>query len=541
MADADFRPAGPPFHRVEASSVRARMDALLSAVLAFSARPELEHTADRIVATAVDLVGARYGALAVLDEDGTTTEFAVAGLDDEARDRVGPPPSGHGVLAEIADGPLRVDDLGPLELPAGHPPVRTFLGAPLRARGVLLGRLYLAGKRSGPGFTEDDERAIVALAGAASIAVDNARLHAEARDRQRWLEATGEISSALLSGTDVVEVLRLVASRAVELTGADDALIALPVEPSGALVVTVCAGPHADALTGRRIPLEGSTSGAVLRDHAPRNVPRLEFDLTGAAGLGPALAVRLRSGESTAGVLLAVRAPGAARFDEHQLQIVSAFADQAALALRDAESQSARRELALVVDRDRIARDLHDHVVQRLFAVGLSMQGTHRRTDSPVVAERLTQHIGQLQEVIEEIRSAIFDLHAAPGRKQGLRASLQHAVSDATGDADIRTTVRISGALDRVPAGLAEHAEAVVREAVSNVLRHANAAELAITVSLDDNLVIDVSDTGSGLPPAVVRSGLRYLEQRAAEAGGSFRVERRESGGTRLVWTVPVP
>lgn len=296
MADADFRPAGPPFDRGEASSVRARMDALLSAVLAFSARPELEHTADRIVATAVDLVGARYGALAVLDEDGTTTEFAVAGLDDEARDRVGPPPSGHGVLAEIADGPLRVDDLGPLELPAGHPPVRTFLGAPLRARGVLLGRLYLAGKRSGPGFTEDDERAIVALAGAASIAVDNARLHAEARDRQRWLEATGEISSALLSGTDVVEVLRLVASRAVELTGADDALIALPVEPSGALVVTVCAGPHADALTGRRIPLEGSTSGAVLRDHAPRNVPRLEFDLTGAAGLGPALAVRLRSG-----------------------------------------------------------------------------------------------------------------------------------------------------------------------------------------------------------------------------------------------------
>jgi signal transduction histidine kinase len=541
MADADFRPAGPPRDRGEAASVRARMDALFSAVLAFSARPDLEHTADRIVATAADLVDARYGALAVLDEDGTTTEFAVAGLDDAARDRVGPPPAGHGVLAAIGDGPLRVADLGPLELPAGHPPVRTFLGAPLRARGVLLGRLYLAGKRSGPGFTEDDERAIVALAGAASIAVDNARLHAEARDRQRWLEATGEISSALLSGTDVVEVLRLVASRAVELTGADDALIALPVEPSGALVVTVSAGPHADALTGRRIPLDGSTSGAVLRDHVPRNVPRLEFDLAGAVDLGPALVVRLRSGESTAGVLLAVRAPGAARFDEHQLQIVSAFADQAALALRDAESQSARRELALVVDRDRIARDLHDHVVQRLFAVGLSMQGTHRRTDSPVVAERLTQHIGQLQEVIEEIRSAIFDLHAAPGRKQGLRASLQHAVSDATGDADIRTTVRISGALDRVPAGLAEHAEAVVREAVSNVLRHANAAELAITVSLEDNLVIDVSDTGSGLPPAVVRSGLRYLEQRAAEAGGDFRVERRESGGIRLVWTVPVP
>jgi signal transduction histidine kinase len=240
-------------------------------------------------------------------------------------------------------------------------------------------------------------------------------------------------------------------------------------------------------------------------------------------------------------VLLAIRRPGAARFDEHELQLVSAFADQAALALRDAESQAARRELDVVVDRDRIARDLHDHVIQRLFAVGLGIAGTRRRTDSAAVGDRLTQHIDHLQDVIEEIRSAIFDLHAEPGAGRGLRARLQNAITDTTADSAIRTTVRLSGAFDRVPAGLAEHAEAVVREAVSNVLRHARAAELAVSVSLDGDLVVEVTDTGVGMPEAVARSGLRNLEQRAAEAGGSLRVDRPDTGGTRLMWTVPLP
>jgi signal transduction histidine kinase len=272
-------------------------------------------------------------------------------------------------------------------------------------------------------------------------------------------------------------------------------------------------------------------------------VPSLAFDLVEGLDvrLGPALAVRLRSGESTAGVLLAIRTPGAAGFDEHELQIVSAFADQAALALRDAESQAARRELDVVVDRDRIARDLHDQVIQRLFAVGLGIEGTRRRSDSPEVDVRLTQHIDQLQDVIEEIRGAIFDLHAEPGAARGLRARLQNAITDTTSDSAIRTTVRLSGAFDRVPAALAEHAEAVVREAVSNVLRHARAADLAVTVSLNGDLAVEVSDTGIGMPDAVLRSGLRNLEQRAAEAGGTFKVERPAGGGTRLMWTVPLP
>ncbi|MEU8632818.1 GAF domain-containing protein [Amycolatopsis sp. NPDC048633] len=525
----------------ETTSGRDRMDALPAAVLAFSAGLELETTLRRIVTSAAGLVGARYGALALLDEDGRTTAFAVTGVDDATRDRPGPPPDGHGLLGALVTdrAPVRLAGLG-AGAACGFPPVPAFLGVPLLVRGEILGRLYFGGDEP---FTADDERAIVTLAAAAGIAVDNARLYEESRSRQRWLEATGEISAELLGGTDVHEVLHLVASRAAELTGAGDALIALPESPGGALVVAVCAGPDADVLTGRRIPLAGSTSGAVLRDHVPRSVPSLAYDLAEGLGvdLGPALVVRLRSGESTAGVLLALRAPGAARFDEHELQLVSAFADQAALALRDAESQAARRELDVVVDRDRIARDLHDHVIQRLFAVGLGIEGTRRRADSPAVTVRLTQHIDQLQDVIEEIRSAIFALHAQPGTGRGLRARLQNAITDTTADSAIHTTVRLSGSFDRVPAAVAEHAEAVVREAVSNVLRHARAAELAVTASLDDDLVIEVSDTGTGIPETVVRSGLRNLEQRAAEVGGSLRLDRPAAGGTRLVWTVPVP
>jgi signal transduction histidine kinase len=274
----------------------------------------------------------------------------------------------------------------------------------------------------------------------------------------------------------------------------------------------------------------------------PRHVPSLDFDLALDSGvaLGPALAVPMRAGDTISGVLLAIRRPGAAPFDDRQLQVVSLFADQAALALQRAESQTAKRELALLADRDRIARDLHDHVIQRLFAIGLAMQGTHRHAKSPVLASRLAEHIDQLHEVIQEIRTAIFDLHAAPDAAPGLRSALQNVIAELTGDTAIRTTVRISGPLNVVSAELAEHAEAVVREAVSNAVRHAGPSEIVVTVSVSDELVIDVSDDGTGIPDIVARSGLHNLATRAREAGGEFSIGRPPTGGTRLVWSVPV-
>jgi signal transduction histidine kinase len=539
----------------EIVGTRDRMDGLLEAVLAVSSGLELDATLRQIVQAAVDLVDARYGALGVLGEDGMLTQFVPVGIDDATRTLIGPLPTGHGVLGVVLEDtkPLRLAELSQHPASAGfpphHPPMGTFLGVSIRAHGEVFGRLYLTEKNNGHGFTDDDAMVLQALAGAAGIAVDNSRLYEQVRRRQRWLEATSEITTELLGASDPTEALRLIASRALELTGADYTFIAVPHDPNLApseiteLTVAVSAGMDSDLVTGRTIPLAGSTLGAVFADHVPRSVPSLGFDFADGLGVefGPALALPLGAGESISGVLLTVRAAGSPGFDELHFQVGSSFANQATLALQRAESQTALRELEVLADRERIARDLHDHVIQRLFAVGLAMQGTHRRATTPDVADRLTEHIDHLHEVIQDIRTAIFNLQNDPADTPGLRTTLRDVITELTADTALRTTVRMSGPVNVVADSLAEHAEAVLREAVSNVVRHARAHELVITISVDDNLVIDVTDDGIGIPDTVARSGLHNLQQRATDAGGDCTVDRPQDGGTRLVWTAPLP
>jgi two-component system, NarL family, sensor histidine kinase DevS len=533
---------------------RERMDALLGSVVAVSSGLDLDQTLRRIVQAAIDLVDAQYGALGILGEHGELTDFIYLGIDDATKDLIGDLPTGRGVLGVVIEEgkPLRLEDLSrhsaSVGFPPNHPPMRAFLGVPLRARGEVFGRLYLTEKHGGGPFTEEDEAVVQALAGAAGIAVDNARLYDEARRRQRWLEATGEVTAQLLGAGDPTEILRLIAGRALELSGADYAVIALPEDLEAApediteLKVAVAAGLDSAVITGRTIPMAGSTAGAVFTDHVPRTVPHLRYDVSQGLEVrfGPALALPLGSGDQVQGVLLVIRAPGAGEFGEQALQVVSSFADQASLALQRAESQAERRELELLADRDRIARDLHDQVIQRLFAVGLSLQGTQRRAKTPGVAERVQDHIDQLHEVIQDIRTAIFDLQVSEVGAGQVRTRLHRVVTELTQDAALRTTVRMSGALDSLSNGLADHAEAVVREAVSNAVRHARAQELTITVSVDDKLVIDVSDNGVGMPSEVAHSGLHNLRQRAQVVGGSCVVGPGEGGGTRLVWAAPL-
>ena len=539
----------------EIVDTRDRLDGLLEAVLAVSSGLELTETLRQIVQAAVDLVDARYGAVGVLGRDGMLTQFVYLGIDDAMRELIGDLPTGHGVLGVVIEEekPLRLEDLSAhptsVGFPPDHPPMRTFLGVPIRARGEIYGRLYLTEKSNGLPFTDDDEVVVQALAGAAGIAIDNARLYEATRRRQRWLEATAEVTAALLAGSEATDVLLLIANRALELTDADYTVIALPEDPEAVpdetseLIVVVCAGLATDTMMGRRIPIAGSTSGAVFTDHVPRSVDTLAFDLADGLGVafGPALALPMGGGESSSGVLLALRSLGSSAFDEHQLQIVSSFADQAALALRQAESQAARRELEVLADRDRIARDLHDHVIQRLFAIGLAMHSTQRRAKAPAVAARLLDHVDQLHQVIQDIRVAIFDLQAGGAGDPTLRSVLNEAITELTSDAPLRTTVRMSGPLDVVPPDLAEHADAVVREAVSNAVRHAQATELTITVSVDDDVTIDVTDNGIGIPETVACSGLHNLRQRASQAGGTCEVSQPSGGGTRLLWSAPLP
>lgn len=535
-------------------TTRDRMDALLEAVLAVSAGLDLDVTLRQIVEAAMKLADARFGALGVIGPDGGLSEFIYVGIDDHTRERIGALPTGHGVLGVVIESakPLRLDDLSQhpasVGFPEHHPAMRSFLGVPVRARGEVFGRLYLTEKTGGGGFTQDDEIVVSALASAAGIAVENSRSYGEAQRRQKWLVAIAEVTAELLAGDATGGALQLIAKHARDLSNADYTFIALPPQATfnGSVItqlrVVACVGMDPATILGRTIPMSGSTSGAVFADRVPRNVASLTFDLAAGLGVefGPALALPLGVRDPTSGVLLTVRTPGSAGFDEDELQVLSSFADQAALALQHAEVQSARRELEILADRDRIARDLHDHVIQRLFGVGLAMQSTRRRERDPAMTARLDDHIDQLHEVVQEIRVAIFDLQADTDEVLQLRVRLHQTITALTADAPLLTTVRMTGPLDMVPAALAQDAEAVVREAVSNVLRHANATELMITISVDGELVIDVSDNGVGIPRTVARSGLHNLAQRAAAAGGCFTIERADDGGTKLLWTAPL-
>jgi signal transduction histidine kinase len=220
---------------------------------------------------------------------------------------------------------------------------------------------------------------------------------------------------------------------------------------------------------------------------------------------------------------------------------MSTFSDQAALALKLAEGQRRLRELDVLADRERIARDLHDHVIQRLFAIGLSVQGSLLRAKVPEVRERLTDTVDDLQSVVEEIRSTIFDLQGGSAGTHRLRRRLHRVVAEATANAGLRTTLHISGPTSVIEADLADHAEAVVREALSNVVRHAGASAVAVTVRIDDDLTIEVDDNGVGMPADVSRSGLDNLAARARESGGRMRIGPAPDGGTRMCWTAPLP
>jgi two-component system, NarL family, sensor histidine kinase DevS len=542
-------------------STRDKMDGLLDAVLAVGSGLELDATLRRIVQAAMDLGDARYGALGVLAEDGSLSEFISIGIDSDTRQRIGNLPSGRGLLGLVIDEakPLRLEEMSrhpaSVGFPANHPPMHSFLGVPVRVRDEVFGNLYLTEKKYSETFTEDDEVVLQALAAAAGIAIENAHLYEQARLRQQLLGATSEVTTELLAGTDPTDVLTLIASRALELTESDVTMLVLPnsggldVDDETAevaeLTVTVCAGVRAERLTGLRLDADSTVPGAVYRDRTPRSVPglMLRHPLTGEHPLGPTLVVPLRAGERTAGVLIAAREVGATAFDSAQLAVVASFADQAALALALSVQQRTARELDVFADRDRIARDLHDHVIQRLFAVGLALQSTHRRAKSPEVQQRLSESIDQMQEIVREIRTAIFDLHGgADGQPVArLRHRLHDAVAELTNDAPVRTTVSMAGMLDTVPSQLGEHAEAVVREAVSNAVRHSGAENLMITVAVHgEELRITVGDDGIGIPPDVRQSGLRNLRDRADGAGGTFAVTQRVGGGTQLDWAARV-
>jgi len=531
---------------------RDRLHGLLEAVVAVGSGLDLTSTLKRIVEVAAALVDAEYGALGLLGPDRLLIEFHTRGVGPPAP--TGPLPVGHGVLGLLATetGPIRLADVSAhpaaTELPPEHPPVRTFLGVPLRAGDEVFGNLYLTEKRGGT-FTEDDESLLQALAAAAGVAVKNARLYDESRRRERWLDAAGEISRALLAGDPADRVLSMVASRARELSGADCAIVLVPrpETPEEFLRVAAVDGPEADTLGRAVFPINGSATGEVFRtghgmrfdDPSARGPADPRLRLT--TSYGPALFVPLASRGQNLGTLIVMRLRGAPAFATEAGAVTESFARQAALALQLAETQRAARRLVLLEERERVAVDLQDKVIQRVFASGMLLESVARRTESAELRDRLDRAADGLDQTIRDTRRTIYSLQAeADPDRPKLRQRLLGAVAEATAGSELRPAVQLDGPLDGlVPAQFADHAALLVRETVAELVRR-GASAIRVTASASDALTVTVSADVAGPPGNVQRGPLRDAANCAAEFGGSLLVDDAEGAGSRLVWTVPL-
>jgi signal transduction histidine kinase len=534
-------------------ATRDRVNALFEAVVAVGTNLDIESVLRGIVESAVRLVDARYGAMGVIGEGDRLAEFIPVGLTEDEIKRIHHWPEGRGLLGALITEPkpMRIADLSQHELssgfPAGHPPMTSFLGVPIRIRDEVYGNLYLTEKLDGGQFDEEDEAVLVALAAAAGVAIENARLYDEARRQQRWLSASAEVTSALLSRADASEALALITTKSLEMSGADLVALALPTGDGTLLQIKYAAGGGAEEALGLVLPLAGSASGHVLATGELLSVDDFSNDDRVAPiarehmNLGPAILVPLGNAGNVRGVLTAGRRPGAMPLAPAAADMLVTFASQAGIALELADHRRQAERVAVFEDRDRIARDLHDLVIQRLYATGMSLQGAVSLISSADVAQRVSSAVDSMDETIREIRSAIFALQTKPDEKPpGLRARILQVADEAIAILGFPPGLQIDGRLDDdVPADVGEQLISVLREALSNAARHSNATKVTVTVRAAADLALMVRDNGVGMKQSGRRSGLDNLQKRAAQLGGSFRIQSA-TGGTELDWRVPL-
>jgi signal transduction histidine kinase len=535
-----------------------RLRGLLDAVVGISTDLSLDSVLERIVRAACQLADAQYGALGVLGAgpDRRLREFVTHGLTDEQRTLIGDLPRGHGILGAIIDRPepLRLANLGESSLsygfPPNHPPMKSFLGVPIRIRDKVFGNLYLTEKQSGDGFTADDEEIVVALAAAAGVVVENARLYEDGERRQRWLEAAADITAVLLGEGSRDDALQMVADRGREVAGADLAAVMLRHE-GGRLLVEVVSGPAPEGLVGAAMRTHGTAAGEVLDGGEPVVVDNaLGEGRVAASGFPtedgwPELAslalMPMRSAGSVAGVLVFGWSEHSEQlYRDTDLQLPVSYAEQATLALHLAQAQEDRGRLAVFEDRDRIGRDLHDLVIQRLFAIGLVLDNVSRLTDlHDVAAKRITGAVDDIDATIKDIRRSIFEL-STPTTSTDIRAELGASIAVIAPALGFTPQLRTDGPVDSVvSAELQPHLLAVVRETLSNVARHAHATSAQVSLRVGDDIVLTVSDDGRGITAGTRESGLRNMRERAESFGGTFEVQPSPDGGTVAVWRVP--
>ncbi|MFC1431175.1 GAF domain-containing protein [Streptacidiphilus sp. N1-3] len=565
------------------AAVNDRMRELLEAVVAVSSGLDLHATLQRIAAAAADLGYAKYAAVGVLAQHGRgLADFIQVGLTEEEVAAIGDLPVGKGILGAIIEDPrpLRLDDLTvdprAAGVPPNHPVMRSFLSVPIRVRDEVFGNLYVTEKRGPATFTAEDQQVMEALAAAAGVAIENARLYEEGRRRERWIAGAGEVTTAMLTSDDAHAALSIAAEQVRDLAGAALGMILLPTGDGG-LRVSHAVGRAAEFVSGEYVPASDQVARLLQGDSV------IIEDMGGdgrtaswiARAFGPSMALPMKSAGRILGAVAAWRESGKPSFTEAERELAEAFASQAALALRLAEGQRDQQRLAVYQDRDRIARDLHDLVIQRLFATGMMMESAARQAQAHEVRARISGAVDELDATIQEVRTTIYALQHddTPDGGGDLRSKVLREVSQAAGPLGFKPSVVFSGPVDSmVGEGLGRHLLAALREALSNAARHARATAVAVVVDTtahiaesgrptmarsallrpEDDLeralreagagrpavLLTVTDDGVGIPAEGRRSGLRNLAERAASLGGTaWHGPGPDGRGTTVSWT----
>ncbi|QHC66671.1 GAF domain-containing protein [Rathayibacter sp. VKM Ac-2759] len=535
------------------------MRALLHANASVVEQIDLPVVLRRIAEAAVVLVGARYGALGVISPHGGLEQFIHVGMDPAAVEEIGHLPEGHGLLGALIDDPRPIrrahlaGSPGSAGFPAHHPVMESFLGVPIRVRDEVFGNLYLTESRHGA-FSAEDEELVVALAATAGIAIENARLFDETREREAWMAASADLTARVLS-LDEVDRLGGLADRIREVAAADLVSLVLPENPDDAaagpidgLVVAVARGLGAESVEGTRLDAH-SLAATVLESGQPTLLDpladaRLTTDepLWTGRNIGSVMALPLRAEDRRLGVLFIARAPGRPVYRPSDVDRAADLAGQVTVAMELASARSAQQRMLVLEDRGRIARDLHDHVIQELFATGLDLQNA-TSVLPPASAARVLRAVDRLDRSIAQIRTAIFAL-SSRGHQAGesLRQRLLALAEPGATGLSSTPAIAFSGPLDLLVRGsLADDVVAVAREALTNIARHADAGSARVSVSLAEDAVhLEVSDDGHGMPrDSTRRSGLQNMADRADRREGSLSIETDPSG-TTIRWSAPL-
>ncbi|MGJ0558328.1 sensor histidine kinase [Methylocystis sp.] len=538
-----------------AQDVRAaqdRMRGLLRANQSIIGNLALEVVLRRIVEAACELLEARYGALGVLRPDGHGLEqFIHVGMDQVQVDAIGDLPQGKGVLGALIDDPAPIrlhdlsDDLRSVGFPENHPPMHTFLGVPITVRGEVFGNLYLTERAHGD-FSAADVELASALAATAGIAIDNARLFEDAKRRQEWLSAATEVALQIATAS-ASDPLQSVAEQVHHLAGADVVTVVRP-EFGDRLAVAVAVGRNAEQLAGSSYPLDGTLSEQVLLSGKATMVSGAgssdeSLYLRDVLVVEHAMVLPLAGPDEVRGALVVGRLAGGRPFTASELEMAATFASHAALALELGEARESQEQMQLYEERDRIARDLHDHVIQQLFAAGLTLQGVSMGIGNQAHAQRIDQVVDSLDGSIQQIRNSIFELRDHVGAQgRGVRSAVLEVVGGLAVVLGFEPEVRFSGPVDTVvEQALTEDIVAVVREALTNVARHAAASTVELSLAASAELVeLCITDDGAGLGDPARRSGLENMATRAERWQGTFTATVGTDGaGTVIRWAAP--